>query len=815
MTKSGNPIHFDIDRRYVAERALGEAEEIFKLLVLAVRDYAIFALDPKGYILTWNAGAERLKGYTADEIIGSHFSRFYTPKDIARNHPEEELKVAVREGVYEEEGWRVKKDGSRFWANVVITALLDSQGNLRGFAKVTRDLTEKKLADEKLRQNEEQLRRANELLEAKVAERTKQLTGLNRLLAESELRYRTLTETIPQLVWTDLPNGECDYLSSQWIEYTGIPFEEQKGFQWVDLVLHPDDKARVLDHWMGAVKGLNPYDIEYRIRRHDGVYRWFKTRGTPIRNEVGEITYWIGTCTDIQDRKEAEAKLTFERHQLETIFRVSPAAMALWSGPDFVFEKVNANYGVIFPDRVLVGKPFLEACPEFKDQPFQELLTKVFETGEPFIGHEVLVRHADFLGGPLVDHYYDFTYVRVNDAYGKPYGVYDHAIDVTDKVRARETIQNQKLWLEEVLNRLPIGLIMAEPNTANYQFTNHAAQLMLGQAPKDGRPELGSDKLIVRDLSENILSVDETPSARAARGEELTNEVIILDKGKDRIYVSCNSNIIPAMPGHKKTVLVPFLNISDLKAKEFELERVVKALEDNKNKLLATVHSLEEERDLKERFVAMLSHDLRTPLTAAKMSVALMNRNTETIPANRKLAQRIDDGLNRMDSMIRDLLDASRIKAGEKLPLEIGPCDLNQIVVDTFDGLRTIHGDRFTLHADHRIEGYWSKGDVRRILENLASNAIKYGAARRPISVVLSQNKEMVQIAIHNEGSPISPEDQAKLFLPFKRIESNSSGLIGWGLGLTLVKGFAEAHGGSVTVESTVNSGTRFRKISG
>src|SRR5207248_688858 len=115
-------------------------------------------LGPDGHVVTWNSGAQRLKGYQATEIIGQHFSRFYPHDVIARGWPQYELEVAAREGRFEDEGWRLRKDGSRFWANVVITALRDEQGVLRGFSKVTRDLTERKQAEESLRQSEERFR---------------------------------------------------------------------------------------------------------------------------------------------------------------------------------------------------------------------------------------------------------------------------------------------------------------------------------------------------------------------------------------------------------------------------------------------------------------------------------------------------------------------------------------------------------------------------------------------------------------------------------------------------------------------------------
>jgi len=133
-------------------------EDPFRQLVESTRDYAIFLLDPGGHVRTWNAGAERIKGYTTPEILGHHFSRFYTEDAVARRWPEHELAVAATQGRFEDEGWRVRKDGSRFWANVVLTALRDPGGAVRAFSKITRDLSERRRAEESLRLSEERFR---------------------------------------------------------------------------------------------------------------------------------------------------------------------------------------------------------------------------------------------------------------------------------------------------------------------------------------------------------------------------------------------------------------------------------------------------------------------------------------------------------------------------------------------------------------------------------------------------------------------------------------------------------------------------------
>jgi formate hydrogenlyase transcriptional activator len=140
----------DITPRKQAETALRQSEERFRLLVEGAKDYAIFMLDPEGRVATWNSGAEKIKGYRAVEILGQHFSKFYPQESLARGKPQHELEVAVAEGRFEDDGWRIRKDGSRFWANVIITALRGKNGELIGFSKVTRDFTDRKRAEESL-----------------------------------------------------------------------------------------------------------------------------------------------------------------------------------------------------------------------------------------------------------------------------------------------------------------------------------------------------------------------------------------------------------------------------------------------------------------------------------------------------------------------------------------------------------------------------------------------------------------------------------------------------------------------------------------
>lgn len=274
------------DERDEADVEIARIEEPLRLLVEHVKDYAIFMLNPAGRVISWNTGAERLEGYRAEEIVGKHVSIFYTPDDVKAGKPREALRTAEREGSVEEEGWRVRKDGTKFMANVVVTALRDPDGKLRGFGKVTRDVT-------------------------------RRFTSAERALQRSEETLRLATEGAGLGTWDwKRATGELE-CSESCTRMLGLDPSATPSFESFLAVVHPEDRRHIEE---AVARVLDPSSsddcvIELRVPRPDGSIRWFAARGK--MNFEGEgaerrASRFTGVVADITDRKDSER----EREQL-------------------------------------------------------------------------------------------------------------------------------------------------------------------------------------------------------------------------------------------------------------------------------------------------------------------------------------------------------------------------------------------------------------------------------------------------------------------------------------------------------------------
>ncbi|WP_242043723.1 HAMP domain-containing sensor histidine kinase [Leptolyngbya sp. FACHB-671] len=214
-------------------------------------------------------------------------------------------------------------------------------------------------------------------------------------------------------------------------------------------------------------------------------------------------------------------------------------------------------------------------------------------------------------------------------------------------------------------------------------------------------------------------------------------------------------------------------------------------------------------QDIQELFMVTLTHDLRDPINVVKMGTQLTLRRLERGDSHMDVAVRMISAIDRLDSMIQNLLDASRLRAGQSLKFEFQECCLDTLVQEIVEDLRFTHGERFVVVSNSDVKSYCSRKEIRRVIENLAINAVKYGAPNTPITLTLEQTETHVNLTIHNQGNPIPPDAQSILFQQFRRATS-AQGQKGWGLGLFLAKSIVEAHEGTITVESTEGKGTSF-----
>jgi PAS domain S-box-containing protein len=432
-------------RRSAALDALGGAQRL-QLLIDAVKDYAIYLLDPDGYVSSWNTGAQRFKGYTADEIIGQHFSVFYTEEDRAAGLPERALATAASEGKFEAEGWRVRKDGTRFWTSVLIDPVIDADGNLIGFAKVTRDITDKK--------------------------------GAEQALYESEQRFRLLVEGVRDVAIYML---DTEGHVSNW----NAGAEAIKGYRAGEIIgqhfsrfYTPEDRAsgepqRALE----TVLREGKYETEaWRVRK-DGTRFWASVLIDPIRDESGKLIGYAKITRDATERRLAQDEIERAREALNQAQKME-AVGRLTGG---VAHDFNNLLTIIRSSIDLLRRPgvsedkkvrYLEAIAETTDRAAtltgqllafarrQPLRPELFNIAERIRGLEQII--ATSLGSPI-----------------------KLEIDVDGDVGSVEADPNQ---FETALLNIIINARDAMPNGGTLRLSAGVAEAPAGKAEQPGRP---------------------------------------------------------------------------------------------------------------------------------------------------------------------------------------------------------------------------------------------------------------------------------------------------------------------------------------
>ena len=346
-------LYYDITERKRTERARREEHAEFTSLVEGVEEYAIFTLDAEGYVQTWNPGAEQIKGYTTDEIVGEHFSAFYTEADRAAGVPEANLAEAARNGSVEDEGWRVREDGERFWANVTLSAIRDDDGELTGYAKVTRDMTDRRAYERQLR--------------------------------DEKAFTESILDNQQDLVYAIAPDGTFRRWSDSFLEVTGYSAAEIEQMRPEDLMA---DRAaeETTDAIQTVIERRESNTVELPLETKAGEVIPYEFTGGPIVDD-GAVVGLAGIGRDISERKARERRLQRQRDDLEAelddVFqRIDDAMLGLSEDWQVTYLNDRAEELLDTHETDLVGKNVWNEFPEALDRSYRERYERAMETNE-------------------------------------------------------------------------------------------------------------------------------------------------------------------------------------------------------------------------------------------------------------------------------------------------------------------------------------------------------------------------------------------------------------------------------------------------
>jgi PAS domain S-box-containing protein len=647
------------DQRQVHE-AMRKNAEVFKL-VHQIGKVGYWEWNSLTDENTWSPEIEALYGLAPGTFEGSYqrWAKLVHPDDLPR--AEEDVRQAMETGKYSSEFRVIWPDGSIHWLEARANVFKDGHDRPVRIMGVNMDITER-------RQNEEALR-------------------------ASEERWRTMAEALPNLVWTDLPNGQCDWLSSQWGRYTGIPENDLLGLRWLDTVIHPDDRQRTLACWQAACADEADYDLEYRIRRYDGDYHWFKTRGVPMRNELGKIIYWFGTCTDIEDTK-----------------RVGERLRLLWEAAALILASTE-------PD-VMLRELFANIGPHFGLDTYLNYL--VDETGDA-------LRLVSFIG--------------------------------IEAERAKE------------ISRLEFG------------------KAICGTVALERRPIVATHIQQSEDPKVQLIKAFGI-RAYACYPLEINHELLGT--------LSFASRTRDGFDQDEQEFL---RTISHYVAVAYERMRLVGQLKDADRR--------------KDEFLAILAHELRNPLAPIRNSLELLSRSGVDSSSLEQARSVMERQIDQMVRLIDDLLDVTRISQGKaqvrKETIELA--SVTRSAVETTRPFIEAQAHELTITVPSKAV-YFDADPTRlaQVIANLLDNAAKYTEKGGHIWLTAERQDTAVTISVRDTGIGIAAENLPHIFEMFSQaapaLERSQGGL---GIGLALVRGLVELHGGKVEARSEgIGKGSEF-----
>ncbi len=620
--------------------------------------------------------------------------------------------------------------------------------------------------------------------------RAAELDRLNESLRQSEGRYRSLVNATAQIVWTTNPEGEVVEDMPMWQAFTRKSEEELRGWGWVDS-LHPEDRERTRAVWSEAVRARSVYETEYRIRKSDGEYRHFVARGVPVLQADGSVREWVGTCTDITERKRAEEALrrasAYNRRLLEA--SLDPLVTI---GPDGKITDVNeaTEAATGYPRAELIGKDFADYFTEPEEA--REGYRRVFREGL-VRDYPLEIRHRDGRVTPVV---YNASVYR--DEAGQVVGVLAAARDITAQKRAETELRQMSRLID-----LAPDAIFIRGRDGTIRSWNRGAEQMYGWSREEALGHISHDLLGTR-FPVSLAELED----RLARDGSWEGVLIHSCRDGAQIVLASRQVLDREERGEPTVVLEMNSDITERKRAHDELRRLKGDLEERV--VMRTAQLEAANKDL-ESFAYSVSHDLRAPLRAIDgFCQILMTEHAPGLDGEpRRYLQRVSENTRKMGLLIDELLHFSRLGRQPMTRQPVAMAGLVRQCLEELQGERegreveVILGELPPCRADAPL--------LKQVWLNLLANALKFTRSRAQARIEagsFARDGETVYF-VRDNGVGFDMAYADKLFGVFQRLHRQED-YEGTGVGLALVHRIIHRHGGRVWAEARPDQGAAF-----
>ncbi len=746
-------------------RQIKESEEKFSSVVENIKDYAIYLLDANGNIITWNQGAENIKGYYPKEIIGKHFSVFFNEEDKINNEPQKILKQAEVNGRFESEGWRVKKDGTKFWADAITTALYSSKGELTGFAKITRDMTYK-MATEK------QLRDQKELYQ----------TILN---TQSDLgEGMSITEGVKFVYAND---ALCKMYGYTREELLALP-------SMMDLIA-PKEKQILLRRQEARKQGKSSSDSyhETSIIRKDGKIIHIGYSRKEIFPGGKEQT--LAIIRDITLQKEAEQKIIEREKQISSIIESAPDAVIVINSHSEILrwnKQSEKTFG--WQAEEVAGKYLYDLIiPERFREKHKKGLSHFLATGEGPVLNRTIELPALKKDGNELEMELTISPTKVKDEFL----FVSFLRDISARKKVEEKIKESEEKFNKAFTASPAGILITRLADQKYVEVNDAIINMTGYSRQEfiGHSSMEMGFIIEPRSREKMLEeMKKTGSIKNA-------EMNVKTKDGKIIHV-LNSIETIQLRGEKHALNVVY-DITELKQSEEKINTLNRELQQTVEQLRIVNKEL-------ESFSYSVSHDLRAPLRAIHGYTKILSDDyAPKLDEDAKSMMRaIMVNSKKMGQLIDDLLNFSRLGRKEIRKEKI---NMNELVRGAILEINKNMPNKakFTVHELGNLETDYSL--MHQVIYNIISNAVKYSSKKEnPVIEIGSHNEDGHEIFyVKDNGAGFDMKYYNKLFGVFQRLHTQDE-FEGTGVGLAIVQRIVNKMGGKVWAEGKVNEGASF-----